>query len=114
MLHAARHVPCLPCLCPLPHPDSLLPLPFPPVQCFALPVFFKQRSMQMFPAWAFTSPAAILRLPFSMIDATLFSITIYWLTGLAPNVNRFFFFWGFHILFSQVLQGPKMFSIGKA
>lgn len=92
------------------------PCPVPPcaAQCFALPVFFKQRSMQMFPAWAFTSPAAILRLPFSMIDATLFSITIYWLTGLAPNVNRFFFFWGFHILFSQVRQGPKMLSLGKA
>ena len=69
--------------------------------------------MQMFPAWAFTSPAAILRLPFSMIDATLFSITIYWLTGLAPNVNRFFFFWGFHILFSQVRLGLEMLSLEK-
>ena len=49
--------------------------------CFALPVFFKQRSMQMFPAWAFTLPAAVLRLPFSILDATLFSAIIYFPTG---------------------------------
>ena len=72
--------------------------------CFALPVFFKQRSMQMFPAWAFATPAAIMRLPFSVIDATLFTAIMYFPTGLAPAASRFFIFWGFHILFSQVQQ----------
>ncbi|GAX74480.1 hypothetical protein CEUSTIGMA_g1929.t1 [Chlamydomonas eustigma] len=73
--------------------------------CFALPVFFKQRSMQMFPAWAFSFPAAVLRLPFSLVDATLFTLIIYFPTGLAPSAGRFFIFWGFHILFSQCAVG---------
>ena len=75
--------------------------------CFALPVFFKQRGMQMFPAWAFSLPAAVLRLPFSILDATLFTAVMYFPTGLAPSASRFFIFWGFHILFSQT--GVAMF-----
>jgi ABC-type multidrug transport system permease subunit len=73
--------------------------------CFSMPVFFKQRSLQMYPAWAFALPAAILRLPFSIIDATLFTAIMYFPTGLAPQASRFFIFWGFHILFSQTAVG---------
>ena len=69
--------------------------------CFSLPVFFKQRSMQLYPAWAFTLPAAVMRLPFSLLDATLFSVIMYFPTGLALTPGRFFVFWVFHILFSQ-------------
>lgn len=69
--------------------------------CFSLPVFFKQRSMQLYPAWSFTLPAAVMRFPFSVLDATLFSIIMYFPTGLALSPGRFFIFWGLHILFSQ-------------
>jgi ABC-type multidrug transport system ATPase subunit len=75
--------------------------------CFSLPVFFKQRSMQLYPAWAFTLPAAVMRLPFSLLDATLFSCIMYFPTGLALQPSKFFIFWTFHILFSQV--GVTMF-----
>lgn len=63
--------------------------------------------MQLYPAWAFTLPAAVMRLPFSLLDATLFSVIMYFPTGLALQASKFFIFWGFHILFSQV--GVTMF-----
>ena len=51
----------------------------------------------------------ILRLPFSIIDATLFTAIRYFPTGLSPQASRFFIFWGFHILFSQC--GVGMFRL---
>ena len=72
------------------------------IQCFALPTFYKHRRMQFFPAWAFTVPGAILRIPFSLVDATIYTLIVYFPTGLAPTPGRFFIFWGFFILSSQV------------
>ena len=72
------------------------------MQCFALPTFYKHRRMQFFPAWAYTVPGAILRIPFSLVDATIFTLIVYFPTGLAPTASRFFIFWGFFILSSQV------------
>ena len=69
-------------------------LPFPSHTVILVP--------QMYPAWAFSMPAALLRLPFSLLDATIFTAIMYFPTGLAPQASRFFIFWGFHILFSQV------------
>ena len=37
--------------------------------------------MQFFPAWAYTVPGAILRLPFSVVDATIFTLIVYFPTG---------------------------------
>jgi hypothetical protein len=54
------------------HPQSLL--------IFSLGVFFKQsRSFKFFPAWAFCLPTTLLRLPYSLLDAFLWSGIVYWL-----------------------------------
>lgn len=34
-----------------------------------LRVFFKQRNAKFFPAWAFTMPPVLLRVPFSLVGA---------------------------------------------
>jgi hypothetical protein len=60
---------------------------------FALKVFWKQnRNFQFFPAWAFSAPTTLLRIPFSLVDAFVWSSIVYWLVGLAPQADRFFIF----------------------
>jgi len=56
---------------------------------FALRVFWKQsKDFQFFPAWAYCAPTTLLRMPMSLIDATVWSCIVYWLTGLAPDAGR--------------------------
>lgn len=60
---------------------------------YALRVFWKQcHSFQFFPAWAYSFPTTLLRVPFSVIDAFVWSGIVYWLVGLAPDAGRFFIF----------------------
>lgn len=60
------------------------------LQIHSLQVFFKQRAMQFFPAWAFAGPTSLLRMPYSLLDAIIWSTVVYWLVGLAPDAGR----WG--------------------
>lgn len=56
---------------------------------FSLRVFWKQsRAYNFFPAWAFCLPTTILRMPYSLLDAFLWSGIVYWLTGMAPDAGR--------------------------
>jgi hypothetical protein len=56
---------------------------------FGLKVFWKQsRYFQFFPAWSFSGPTTLLRMPFSLIDACVWSGIVYWLVGLAPEAGR--------------------------
>ncbi len=34
-----------------------------------------------------------LRLPYSIMEATIYSVITYWAVGLAPDAGRFFTFW---------------------
>ncbi len=43
-----------------------------------LRVFFKQRNARFFPPWTYTLPPVILRIPFSLVDALIWSLLIYW------------------------------------
>lgn len=61
-------------------------------QVSTLRVFFKQRNALFFPSWTFTIPPVILRVPFSAIDGLLWSLLVYWITGMAPSAGRFFIF----------------------
>lgn len=64
------------------------------VLCARLPVFHKQRAMGFYPGWAFAVPTFALRLPFSLLEATLWSLLVYWMVGFSPRADRFFMFWG--------------------
>ncbi|GLT42708.1 hypothetical protein SLA2020_166940 [Shorea laevis] len=55
-----------------------------------LPVFYKQRDLYFYPAWAYSIPAAILKIPFSLIDALLWTVLTYYGIGYSPEPQRFF------------------------
>ncbi|GLU07181.1 hypothetical protein SLE2022_241480 [Rubroshorea leprosula] len=55
-----------------------------------LAVFYKQRDLYFYPAWAYSIPAAILKIPFSLIDAFLWTVLTYYGIGYSPEPQRFF------------------------
>ncbi|KAK7244948.1 hypothetical protein RIF29_39777 [Crotalaria pallida] len=61
-----------------------------PTIVLRLPVFYKQRDMMFFPAWAFGVPICILRIPLSLLDTGLWVCITYYTIGFAPPASRFF------------------------
>ncbi|KAF7823264.1 pleiotropic drug resistance protein 2-like [Senna tora] len=55
-----------------------------------LPVFYKQRDFLFFPAWAFSLPLWVLRIPISVLDAVLWVALTYYTMGFAPAPSRAF------------------------
>ncbi|GLT42699.1 hypothetical protein SLA2020_166850 [Shorea laevis] len=55
-----------------------------------LAVFYKQRDLYFYPAWAYSIPAAILKIPFSLIDAFLWTVLTYYGIGYSPEPQRLF------------------------
>ncbi|XP_030534266.1 pleiotropic drug resistance protein 2-like isoform X1 [Rhodamnia argentea] len=57
---------------------------------FRLPVFFKQRDLLFYPAWAFALPIWVLRIPLSFLESGIWIILTYHTIGFAPAAIRFF------------------------
>ncbi|MCO5565028.1 hypothetical protein L7F22_018698 [Adiantum nelumboides] len=57
---------------------------------FRLPVFFKQRDLLFYPAWAYTLPTFVLRIPQSVIESGLWVSLTYYVIGFTPEPTRFF------------------------
>jgi hypothetical protein len=57
---------------------------------FKLPVFFKQRDLLFFPAWAYTIPSWILKIPITFIEVGGYVFMTYYVIGFDPNAGRFF------------------------
>ncbi|CAL9014492.1 unnamed protein product [Prunus brigantina] len=55
-----------------------------------LAVFYKQRDFYFYPAWAYSIPAALLKIPFSLLDAFLWTSLTYYVIGYSPEPERFF------------------------
>ncbi|XP_078168196.1 ABC transporter G family member 36-like isoform X2 [Carex rostrata] len=55
-----------------------------------LPVFFKQHDLLFFPAWTYTLPGWILKIPITCIEVALWVFTTYYVIGFDPNAGRFF------------------------
>ncbi|XP_058074190.1 ABC transporter G family member 42-like [Magnolia sinica] len=55
-----------------------------------LPVFYKQRDLHFYPAWVFTLPNFVLRIPISILEAVVWMVTTYYTIGFAPEASRFF------------------------
>ncbi|CAN6169704.1 unnamed protein product [Urochloa humidicola] len=55
-----------------------------------LPVFYKHRDLLFYPAWVFTLPNVVLRIPFSIIESIVWVIVTYYTIGFAPEADRFF------------------------
>ncbi|KAG8380612.1 hypothetical protein BUALT_Bualt06G0033800 [Buddleja alternifolia] len=55
-----------------------------------LPVFFKQRDALFYPAWAFSLPIWLLKIPLSLMESLIWIILTYYTIGFAPSASRFF------------------------
>ncbi|XP_020531340.1 ABC transporter G family member 39 isoform X3 [Amborella trichopoda] len=54
-----------------------------------LPVFYKQRDLQLYPGWAFLLPIFVLHLPMSFFESGMWVCSTYYVIGFAPSVTRF-------------------------
>ncbi|XP_050230912.1 ABC transporter G family member 29-like [Mercurialis annua] len=55
-----------------------------------LPVFYKQRDLLFHPAWTFTIPTLLLRVPISILESIVWVIIAYFTIGYVPEAGRFF------------------------
>ena len=53
-----------------------------------LPDPYKQRGLCFNPAWSYSIPAAILKIPFSFLDAFLWTALTYYIIGYSPEPER--------------------------
>ena len=53
-----------------------------------LPVFFKQRDLLFFPAWSYTLPSWIVKVPITFIEVGGYVFLTYYVIGYDPNVGR--------------------------
>ncbi|CAA0810655.1 ABC transporter G family member 40 [Striga hermonthica] len=56
---------------------------------YKLPVFYKQRDMFFFPAWAYGLPSWLLKIPVTFIEVAIWTSLTYYTIGLDPNITRF-------------------------
>ncbi|KAF6154961.1 hypothetical protein GIB67_018398, partial [Kingdonia uniflora] len=54
-----------------------------------LPVFYKQRELCFYPAWAYTIPAIIVKIPLSLLESTIWTVLTYYVIGYSPEFGRF-------------------------
>lgn len=52
--------------------------------------FYKQRDNKMFPSFAYVMAQLITQMPQSTIEAVVFSLLVYWISGLTREATRFF------------------------
>ncbi|XP_021845699.1 ABC transporter G family member 39 isoform X2 [Spinacia oleracea] len=64
-----------------------------PMTVLTLPVFYKQRDLFFYPAWAYALPTCVLRIPLSFVESAIWTILTYYTVGYAPAVSRFFCQW---------------------
>ncbi|KAJ7535346.1 hypothetical protein O6H91_12G029400 [Diphasiastrum complanatum] len=57
---------------------------------YRLPVFYKQRDLLFYPAWAFALPKIVSSIPMSLLEAGLWTAITYYGVGFSPEAERFF------------------------
>lgn len=72
-----------------------------------LPGFYKQRDLHFYPAWAYSIPATILKIPISFIDSLGWTSMTYYVIGYSPEIGRFFSH--FFLLFALHQMGLALF-----
>lgn len=53
-----------------------------------LPVFYKQRDLLFYPAWAYALPTWIVKIPISFLEALILISVTYYVIGFAPEAER--------------------------
>ncbi|KAI3868276.1 hypothetical protein MKX03_000187, partial [Papaver bracteatum] len=79
-----------------------------------LPVFYKQRDLLFYPAWAYTLPTWILKIPITFVEVAVWVFMTYYVIGFDPHVERYYIFfenvkkwwiWGYWI--SPLMYGTN-------
>ncbi|XP_021746286.1 pleiotropic drug resistance protein 1-like [Chenopodium quinoa] len=55
-----------------------------------LPVFYKQRDLRFYPAWAYAIPSWVLKIPIAIIETAIWIVITYYVIGYDSNVGRCF------------------------
>lgn len=53
-----------------------------------LSVFYKQRELCFYPAWAYAIPASIIKIPISFLEAVIWVSLTYYVIGYSPEPQR--------------------------
>ncbi|KAF8025633.1 hypothetical protein BT93_F2468 [Corymbia citriodora subsp. variegata] len=77
-----------------------------------LPVFYKQRDFLFYPAWVFTVPNFLLRVPISVWEAAVWTLMTYYPIGYDPAASRFFKYLLVVFLIQQMAAGLFRFLAG--
>ncbi|XP_010532150.1 PREDICTED: ABC transporter G family member 40-like isoform X2 [Tarenaya hassleriana] len=77
-----------------------------------LPVFYKQRDLLFYPAWVYSLPPWLLKVPISFIEAAITVSTTYYVVGFDPNVGRVFKQYLLLVLVNQMASGLFKFIAG--
>ncbi|KAF9617018.1 hypothetical protein IFM89_033088 [Coptis chinensis] len=70
-----------------------------------LPVFYKQRDLLFYPAWAYSLPTWILKIPVSFVEVAIWVFLTYYVIGFDPNVERLFRQYLLLLFVNQVASG---------
>ncbi|KAG7573941.1 ABC transporter-like [Arabidopsis suecica] len=55
-----------------------------------LSVFYKQKQLCFYPAWAYAIPATVLKVPLSFLESLVWTSLTYYVIGYTPEAYRFF------------------------
>lgn len=53
-----------------------------------LEVFYKQKELRFYPAWAYAIPAALLKVPYSLVASVVWTSLTYYVIGYSSEVQR--------------------------
>lgn len=53
-----------------------------------LPLFYKQRDLHFYPAWAYAMPACLLKVPVSLLESFTWTVITYYVIGYSPEGKR--------------------------
>ncbi|CAI0416830.1 unnamed protein product [Linum tenue] len=70
-----------------------------------LPVFYKQRDLLFFPAWAYALPTWVLKIPITFVEGAIWVILTYYPIGFDPNIGRFVKQYLLFVLANQMASG---------
>ena len=59
-----------------------------PLSIFKLPVFYKQRDLLFFPAWAYSSTIWILKSPITLVEVAVWVSMTYYVIGYDSSITR--------------------------
>ncbi|KAL1334327.1 hypothetical protein HN51_063258 [Arachis hypogaea] len=72
-----------------------------------LSVFYKQKELCFYPAWAYSIPSAVLKIPLSLLESFIWTALTYYVIGYSPEIGRFFRH--FLLLFTFHMSSISMF-----